>query len=183
MDYEKGVRAELISILEIFFDCFEEVPVLANDCSKRRIDVLAVTQRELLTPACIAFEVKSKVLTNPGNLKDAMWQASRYVGGTFDEVFNRAGEPRVDYAVVFPSTRYAWSHAPGMTTGEEQLLTGIQFMAERLRVGYMYPDNTGHQICFGPAEFWHQSKGWQYDAKHRLRTHHIGCDPFAECTE
>lgn len=166
MDIEKDIRDRLINILEPFFICYHEVNLEINEI-KIRCDVLAVTNFAVNRKITIAFEVKSHQNDNPGKLKDAIWQASRYNSAKVkDKKRPMISGLIVDFAAVFPCRGYFWPNNTPTIPETDLINTGMLFLAERLKVGYIFQNQSsrGYEINCGPTNIWNQRDGWKHGA-------------------
>jgi hypothetical protein len=169
LDIERGVRAKVIEILNPFFNCYEEVSLVAQSGKEVRADVLAVSFKNCLNPLVFAVEVKTHANDEPGKFKDSVFQASRYVQASVAPTANTDLHGlKIDAALVFPSPDYKWYGNRSENDGREFILTGIAFLAERWNVGRLVQQKNDWEIVFGTNDAWSKKKGWMGQAKSRF---------------
>ena len=184
MDIEKPIRADVKKILEPFFTCFEEVAVHTSSDDLRRSDLLAVSNLDSSIPIVLGIEVKSHPNTSPGKFKEALVQASKYVGAVVvDKRYSRISGKSIDAAIVYPAPDYHGYGSVSENDGREYFLTGMVFLAEALNVGMLVQRKLDWEIRFGPNDLWSRNKGWMGHAKDRFPSKGTATAFDKECME
>lgn len=167
MDIEAPVRREVINILGDDFICFEEVEIRSRFKETLRADVIAISRKGCEPNIVLAIEVKQHENYSVGKFKDAIIQAEKYVGGTFNLSDGKGGY-HIDAGIVFPAYDWFYPNHVEQRNDDSCFASGVMFLAEKYQVGTIQNSGKYWQIQFGANEFWTQRRGWTGHARTRF---------------